>query len=331
MCSSGSIIMPADYEMLVSHSPPVYTRFLTDHHFHMGYDSYPRFTQGNCRSLSANSIPITSLKEREPSPPPSSSSTSRRPCLVTRNQKSKSSNELTAYGKKKVVFADDRGMSLTHVRIMNEPSNVPPLLSSKFLAEVTKGLTAEPEAKTEPWEVTFQQPASDYVGFRAKLDENKVSLENVIVKESEDVVIGTVKVKNISFEKEVLVRYTFDSWETHQDVYCTYQPSQSQGATSSAYILYDTFTFKLTLPPKSRKIEFCICFRVNDDEYWDNNGGRNYVIAKKMCHITDSESLKMQKNKALKSMGCELKVTPCDKTKMLNILVKRLTAAGGRY
>lgn len=73
-----------------------------------------------------------------------------------------------------MVFADDKGMSLTHVRVMTEPSNVPPVWSPRYLAQVTQGISAEPEAQPDPWEICFSQPASDYVNFRLTLDRQKV-------------------------------------------------------------------------------------------------------------------------------------------------------------
>lgn len=104
---------------------------------------------------------------------------------------------------------------------------------------------------------------------RRKLETNNVSLENVIIKESESTVVGTVKVKNLSFHKEVFIRSTWDNWTTQTDTFCTY--SQIVGA-SGAYVIYDTFSFKLTLPPHSRNLEFCVCYKADDKEYWDSNG-----------------------------------------------------------
>lgn len=103
---------------------------------------------------------------------------------------------------------------------MSEPSSVPPLWSIEFLSHVTQGLIS-PEI-TEEWTITFRQPASDYLNFRQKLDTKNVSLENVIVKENESMLVGTVKVKNLSFEKEVFIRLTWDDWKTSQDTFCTY-------------------------------------------------------------------------------------------------------------
>ena len=44
----------------------------------------------------------------------------------------------------------------------------------------------------------------------------------MIVKDEESIVVGTVKVKNISFEKEVVVRVTWDDWKNQQDIFCTF-------------------------------------------------------------------------------------------------------------
>lgn len=142
-----------------------------------------------------------------------------------------------------------------------------------------------------------------------------MSLENVIIKEAESMLVGTVKVKNISFQKEVIVRSTWDNWKTQQDTICTFTPvshlkfirslswvhmgtycyneflfthiqsvikinnlklicnelfAQICGGGGS-YVIYDTFSFKLTLPPSSVVLEFCVCFRVDGTEYWDSN------------------------------------------------------------
>lgn len=272
MCSLAA--MPTDYEMLVSHSPPVYSG--------SGYKS--DYNSSTCRPLRYELPPRSAFSQRSPSSP-TTLSFAPRPCLVIRPEETATSTELTSSDlpsptrlKKRVVFADDKGLALTQVRVMTEPSNVPPLWSFQFLAQVTKGITAE--VAPEPWEVTFAQPASDYLDFRHRLDTTNVSLENVIVRESEEVIVGTVKVRNLSFHKEVLVRSSSDGWSTHEDTFCTYVTNSS--SPTAAYILYDTFSFRLTLPPRSRRIEFCVCFRCDGIEFWDNNTGKNYILLKKL-------------------------------------------------
>lgn len=180
--------------------------------------------------------------------------------------------------RKKVIFADDEGLSLTEVRVMSEPSNVPPYWSIKFLEQITQGLVSPQPA--DQWTVDFKQPASDYLTFRQKIEREFVSLENVIVKDDESIIVGTVKVKNISFEKEVVVRVTWDDWKSQQDIYCTYARAYGP-VTTTAHVVFDTFSFKITLPPSSKRLEFCICYRAKTQEYWDNNDNKNYTISKR--------------------------------------------------
>ena len=49
---------------------------------------------------------------------------------------------------------------------------------------------------------------------------------------------------------------------------------------SSAYNIYDNFSFELPLPssPLIDKLEFCIQYKGENFEYWDSNGGKNYVL-----------------------------------------------------
>lgn len=168
------------YEMLVSHSPPLFSHsppasFLSDYSFRLNSDQYSRTNLRTCRSNSPSPSPFSNYNYSSIKMPASP----KRPCLVIRPDETSVANEEDPTSptrlKKKVVFADDKGMSLTHVRVMTEPSNVPPVWSYKFLAEVTQGLSAEPEAQDEPWEIAFPQPASDYVDFRKRLETKKVS------------------------------------------------------------------------------------------------------------------------------------------------------------
>lgn len=285
MCS---LIMPADYEMLVSHSPPVFshsppTGYLSDYTpMRLGPEAFSRVARTSCRSPSPCRRSFTNNKLQTNKMPASP----KRPCLVIRAEDFHSSSDEDPTSptrlKKKVVFADDRGMSLTHVRIMSEPSNVPPSWSMRFLSQVTQGMFAEPVSK-ENWEITFSQPASDYVQFRQRLVTNKVSLENVIIKQAEDLIVGTVKVSNISFEKEVFVRISSDSWKSCEDAFCKYVPnSASNNTITAAYVLYDTFSFEIPIKPNSKRIEFCVCFRCDNNDYWDNNDGKNYIILRKI-------------------------------------------------
>ncbi len=176
-------------------------------------------------------------------------------------------------GKKKVSFADDLGYCLTQVRIMTEASDSPPRLKPEILSTLAQGAMAG-VTEIPPLVLTFKQPASDYLAFREKLNRDSVSLENVILKDYN--LLGTVKVKNISFEKNVKVRCTFDSWESSSDIAAQYVPSQCGEENP-----FDTFSFQISVPPNfdvHKKVQFCVCFEANGQQFWDNNNGENYGV-----------------------------------------------------
>jgi protein phosphatase 1 regulatory subunit 3A/B/C/D/E len=63
--------------------------------------------------------------------------------------------------------------------------------------------------------LSFAQPASDYLKFRNRINEKNVSLENVVLNRFQ--LSGTIKVKNISYSKQVFVRTSFNKWTTFED------------------------------------------------------------------------------------------------------------------
>ncbi|XP_014203319.1 protein phosphatase 1 regulatory subunit 3C-like [Copidosoma floridanum] len=294
MCS---IAIPA--ELLLGHSPPVYG------------------------SLLYSSLMVTTPPIANRTVPPQI-----RPCLTqgslqlvgllkgssSNNGNDDANNSNKQRNKKRVVFADDRGRPLTQVRVMSEPSNMPPLWTSAYVASLAHGgvfrnldgsLASTPQngsssssvdctdssttplehagAGDQPWEACFPQPASDYLAFRGKLESNLVSLENVIVRETEGCLVGTVKVKNVDYDKEVTLRVTTDNWRSYVDVGCSYveQPGLARGGAVPS--LYDTFRFRVALPrtEEHRQVEFCVRYRCAGQEHWDNNAGANYVVKKK--------------------------------------------------
>lgn len=128
------------------------------------------------------------------------------------------------------------------------------------------------------WKLEFKQPASEYLQFRAKLEENCVALENVVLKNEQSKLTGTIKVKNISFEKEVFVRLTDNNWQSYIDRPANY----IAGAHGD---LFDTFSFDFAIPMDDdlhQKLAFCVCYKVgppeNRREFWDSNGGTNFEL-----------------------------------------------------
>nr|CAI5864740.1 unnamed protein product [Callosobruchus analis] len=224
-----------DYEMPVFAHSPQPVGFLAGSNY--AFKDFPRMPSQNpsryCNwsrhlqhSESSDTISVSkpiSLNGTKYSAPP------KRPCLVIRSSEDSSSSTSDEESSNCSSGAQSPTRNKKRVRVMTEPSNVPPLwMNFHFLEDVTRGVDADPGVATEDrWQITFAQPASDYVEFRKRLDEGNVSLENVIIKESDDTLVGTVKVKNIAFEKEVFVRSSINNWQTHEDTYCSYVPNRS--------------------------------------------------------------------------------------------------------
>lgn len=210
------------------------------------------------------------------------------------------------------------------VRVMSEPSNMPPFWTSAYVASLARGelfrnldgslsisqQNSPPSTKANntlnvgenlppktdvcPWEASFAQPASDYLAFRNKLDKSSVSLENVIVRDSENSLIGTVKVKNIAYDKDVTIRATSDKWKSFEDVNCSYVEQPGLSASPVVRNLYDTFRFRLQLPDSdsgSKEMEFCVRYSTDGAEFWDNNAGANYIVKKKRDVSVNDELL----------------------------------------
>ncbi|XP_030579796.1 protein phosphatase 1 regulatory subunit 3B [Archocentrus centrarchus] len=179
-----------------------------------------------------------------------------------------SKNETKA--KKRVTFADHKGLALTKVKVFSPfsesidiPVNIQEMLSSAL------SLTAEEDRLV----LGFTQPSSDYLLFRQRLEQNLVCLEHCLLKEK--AFAGTVKVRNVSFEKSVKVRVTFDFWKSHTDVDCVYMKD------SYPSLHHDTFSFEVSLSSELKpheRIEFAVCYQVDGCEYWDSNQGNNYSI-----------------------------------------------------
>ncbi|GAB1604902.1 protein phosphatase 1 regulatory subunit 3B-like [Argonauta hians] len=173
--------------------------------------------------------------------------------------------------KKRVSFADCFGLALVNIRVMTEPSDVPPIVRPEILSSLTKGSSAS-VVSTPPLKMCFTQPAADYLAFRDRVEKNFVSLENVILKDYQ--VTGTIKVKNIAFEKHVYIKYTFDSWETSEEIDAAYL--NTEGCS-----VFDTFTFEINVPTDfdiNKRIIFAVAYKAKGKEFWDNNDSKDYII-----------------------------------------------------
>lgn len=260
-------VMPIDVAMrfYISHSPPPLRGFLSS------YDELQRakYRVNQSTTLSHNQQLYKPL----------------RPCL-SNQQKAVDDGVCMGWnnkaGKKKVVFADTKGMSLTAIHVFSKFDDEP--YQNKHCKGIMEDLQfdmTDLEAATMDLKISsvrslaldFNQPSADYLDFRNRLIRNFVCLENCSLQERS--LTGTIKVRNMGFQKLVQVRTTFDSWASFTDVECTFMNNVYSCQDT------DTFAFVLELPPyipPQNQVEFCICFKVQDQTFWDNNDGKNYVL-----------------------------------------------------
>ncbi|CAI4061164.1 hypothetical protein SUVZ_05G1300 [Saccharomyces uvarum] len=110
--------------------------------------------------------------------------------------------------------------------------------------------------------------------------------ENTMTKDNNTgctrLIVGRILVKNIFYDKRVVIRYTWNGWRTAHEVECVYI-SNGDGILPGTDM--DIFHFIIDdaskLDPRGR-LEFCIHYSTRNDykreEYWDNNNGNNYKV-----------------------------------------------------
>lgn len=183
---------------------------------------------------------------------------------------------------KRVLFADSCGLSLAAVRTFSareEPSDLDLLPSLQGLGSLTEddgySCTVSTCCPGTRLQLGFPQPSADFQAFRARLASSAVTLETCSV--GAQALRGSVRVRNLSFQKDVRVRITFDSWRSYQDVACAYLQRRFGGPET------DIFEFDVALPKvldAKRKIEFCLFYLAGGhaQPFWDNNNGQNYSV-----------------------------------------------------
>lgn len=131
------------------------------------------------------------------------------------------------------------------------------------------------------------EPASFELGLRLSNFPHKLSpqtnqrvrLERLFLSTDKHSLVGLVVVANLAFEKHVAVRFTFDGWRTTSEVTAEYSHDARQKQLHDGY---DRFMFNIRLDEQTnldKKTMFaCIRYNVNGQEYWDNNGARDYQV-----------------------------------------------------
>ena len=175
---------------------------------------------------------------------------------------------------KKVCFADLVGLKLVFVK------NITPASSEESICEACGEVqdSLDINGNILPKRRIIKSLAPCFVapsrkdGFLERVHSQNVCLENIACENF--IVAGLIRVENLSYFKEVAVRFTLDEWETFRDIRADYMSSCSDGKT-------DKFSFRIMVPidfEVNRFMQFAIRYLVSNQEFWDNNSWNNYHV-----------------------------------------------------
>ncbi|KAK3319087.1 hypothetical protein B0H66DRAFT_623462 [Apodospora peruviana] len=104
-----------------------------------------------------------------------------------------------------------------------------------------------------------------------------VRLERVWLSEDQKCLNGCISVANLDSVKVVVCRFTLDYWKTTSEVVAEYSNEILPDTTPRERF---TFTIKLSDVPnlETKMLFLCIRYRVNGQEFWDNNSGLNFQV-----------------------------------------------------
>ncbi|KAI8520227.1 Protein phosphatase 1 regulatory subunit 3E [Branchiostoma belcheri] len=180
--------------------------------------------------------------------------------------------------RKSVRFADALGLELADVKVIsNAERELPPEIPAQVLQSLRRSHEELTEATKQFIEKhryltpLFNQPGSARE-FLGKVFTQAVCLETAVV--SDMTILGTIRVRNLHFEKKVGVRWTYNDWKLCFDTPAEYVHGSSDGTT-------DKFSFTITAPNNMEvggKVDLCVRFEIPGNTFWDNNQGQNYVF-----------------------------------------------------
>lgn len=179
-------------------------------------------------------------------------------------------------GRKKFVrFADVLGLDLADVKtFMDEIPTVP--LSAYADLHVSDPMD-DPimlgPANDRILMPLFQQPGG-MPGFLDVVREQKVCLENAVVTDPVSMTIsGSVRVRNLDFNKSVHLRYSLDGWKSFSDFQANYVENSCDGFS-------DKFTFTIfgNSLQIGQRLEMAVRFSCKGEQFWDSNFGVNYCF-----------------------------------------------------
>ena len=208
--------------------------------------------------------------------------------------------------KKMVRFADAFGLDLENVKIITNNSFVDAF--SYAQNETTKEVKNKTFSSNE--DVTLKCVSKPFLvliplfALKKPTLDSIIKLDDFIFDYENKVIKCVIRVKNLSYNKRIFARITFNNWKKYNDLDAIYVKSESSSINkthSTSLHSNDYFAFCIIIPEKNHvtttttttttattelkhsaieectlRIEFALCYEENGNTYWDNNSGENY-------------------------------------------------------
>ncbi|KAK5155699.1 hypothetical protein LTR04_005790 [Oleoguttula sp. CCFEE 6159] len=137
------------------------------------------------------------------------------------------------------------------------------------------GQEDSPSTRRVEWEIRL-------ANFPRETFERKtqpVRVERIFLSSDNKVLIGSVAVQNLSFQKVVIARFTLDYWKTTSEVVAEYNNDVRKKEANDGL---DRFNFNIKLADlanlETKTMLLCVRCSVNGQDYWDNNGDTNFQV-----------------------------------------------------
>jgi hypothetical protein len=111
---------------------------------------------------------------------------------------------------------------------------------------------------------------------------SRVRLQSIWLCDDRSSLLGSIAVANLAYEKDVVCRFSFDNWQTVSEKTAICAPDPRPGKIAAQG--YDLFVFTISLLDmtieslESGTMSLCIRYRVNGNNYWDNNSNSNFRL-----------------------------------------------------
>lgn len=154
--------------------------------------------------------------------------------------------------------------------------------------------------KEAPFEWEIKTP-----NFPSNADRRQqpVMVEKIFLSADKKLLIGSVIVKNWSFQKSVVTRFTLDYWKTTSEVAAEFSHDIRKDIEEG----HDRFMFNIRLADQTnlenKTLFFCVRYNTDGQEFWDSNNLMNFQVEFSKKNIPQRGKSGMTQSKSMVSLS----------------------------